>query len=313
MTALLWDRYQAWTAGDIVAMRGVGQENRLLDFKLLAKPEFGADDQRHLAKAVSGFANAEGGVIVWGVDARRDPSDEYIDQVVAAPGVANARAILARLNELSSTASAPGLHGLDHRIIEGDGTHPSFVATYVPEGESGPYMAMLDQARHRYYRRIGSAFMPMEHSMVADMFGRRPRPTLNVEFRPEASATLNLRAIVSNVGRGIARAPYLMLRAGEPLVAIPSMDTQRMPWQPGLPGWHSFAETMDGVIHPGLARQWLPLQTRLATLSPQQRTATYTIGYRLGAADLPEICGRVALTFEPPRVISHEHVHVDEL
>lgn len=312
MTALLWDRYQAWTAGDIVAMRGVGQENRLLDFKLLAKPEFGVDDQRHLAKAVSGFANAEGGVIVWGVDARRDPSDEYIDQVVATPGIANARQIFARLNELSSTASAPGLQGLDHRIIEGDGAHPSFVATFAPEGESGPYMAMLDQARHRYYRRIGSAFMPMDHSMVADMFGRRARPTLKVDFEPLSSGNLTLLAIVTNVGRGIARAPYLMLKA-DPLLRALTIHTPSMPYRHGLPGWSSFAENMDGVIHPGLARRWVSLQSAQGTLSPEQRTATYSIGYRLGAADLPEICGRVALTFEPARVISHEQVHVDEL
>lgn len=309
----LKDRYEGWTAADIVAMKGVAQENRHLDFKLLGKPEFGPDDQRHLAKAVSGFANAEGGVIVWGVDARPDPDDEYIDQVVATPGVANARQILAKLNNLSPDASSPGVRGLDHRIIVGAAELPSFVATFVPEGESGPYMTMLKEARHRYYRRIGSSFSPMDHGMVADMFGRRAQPMLQVECRPESSASLNLRAIVTNVGRGIARAPYLMLRAREPLSASPSMDTRRMPWAPGLPGWHCFAEGMDGVIHPRLARQWLPLQTRMAVLTHEQRKATYTISYRLGAAGLPEVCGVVCLTFEPSCVISHEHVHLSQL
>jgi hypothetical protein len=304
MTTLLWDRYMAWTAADIVAMNGVVQENRHLDFKLLAKPEFGPDDQRHLAKAISGFANADGGVILWGVDARRDPADEYIDQVVATPGVPNARTVLARLNELSSTASAPGLKGLDHRIIEDDGTQ-SFVATFVPEGESGPYMAMLDQARHRYYRRIGSAFTPMDHSMIADMFGRRPRPVLRLELHPESPDNLSVRVIVSNVGRGIARAPYLMLKVNSPLT-ISQSGMHFMPLRPGPTGWSFFAQDMNSVIHPGLALQWVPIYGSSSLPSPHERSKLHTIAYRLGAADIPEASGRIVLTFDPPKVAFDE-------
>ena len=72
MTSPRWDRYVAWTAADIVGMKGVAQENRQLDFKLLSKGDFSGDDLRHLAKAVSGFANADGSVVLWGVDARRE-------------------------------------------------------------------------------------------------------------------------------------------------------------------------------------------------------------------------------------------------
>ena len=212
MSPLLKDRFATLTAADIVAMKGLEQENRHLDFKLLAKPDFGGDDQRHLAKAVSGFANAEGGVIVWGVDARRDPKDDYIDQVVATPGVVDPRPILSKLNGLSSEATSPGLPGLDHRIIQGANGEPSFVATFVPEGESGPYMAMLGEARHRYYRRIGSAFSPMDHSMVADMFGRRPRGVLRAGFEQIGQpAQTILRVHLRNTGRGPIVAPYVLL------------------------------------------------------------------------------------------------------
>ncbi|HEX7638565.1 MAG TPA: ATP-binding protein [Burkholderiaceae bacterium] len=305
MTSTLWSRYQGWTAADIVAMKGAQQENRHLDFKLLAKSDFGADDQRHLAKSVSGFANADGGVIIWGVDARRDPKDDYIDQVVATPGVENPRQVLAKLNGLSADTTSPGLPGLDHRILEGGEGVPSFVATFVPEGESGPYMAMLGEARHRYYRRIGSAFTPMDHSMVADMFGRRARPVLEVQFIPESTARLQLRAIVTNAGRGIARATYLMLHAPAGFRPM-TMDGPVMPFRPGTPGWLSFGENMDSVIHPGLARQLVPLQTDQMGPTSPLRTEAQTIDYRLGAADIPEVCGRILVTFEPARVVTHE-------
>ena len=312
MTSSLWNRYQAWTASDVVAMKGVEQENRLLDFKLLSKPDFGKDDQQHLAKAGSGFANAQGGVVLWGVDARRDPNDDHIDQVISTPGVDNPRQILARLNELASVATAPGVAGLDHRIIDGQGATPSFVATFVPEGESGPYMAMLAEVRHRYYRRIVSAFVPMDHSRVADMFGRRARPVLQLELQPIETGNPAVRAIVSNVGRGIARAPYLLLKAAAPLEAL-ALDVHSLQLHRGPRGWASFGEDLSTVIHPGLSRMWVPLRTTLTSVPEHHRTRLHTIAYRLGAADIPEVSGRFVMTFEPAKVAFHELVPASEL
>src|SRR5262245_44980091 len=52
-------------------------EELFLDFKRSADNGTGArlhqDDRNNLAKAISGFGNSEGGVIVWGIDCSRDP------------------------------------------------------------------------------------------------------------------------------------------------------------------------------------------------------------------------------------------------
>jgi hypothetical protein len=49
-------------------------EELFLDFKRSANGGKGQrlhqDDRKNLAKAISGFGNSEGGVIVWGVDCR---------------------------------------------------------------------------------------------------------------------------------------------------------------------------------------------------------------------------------------------------
>ena len=141
--------------------------------------------------------------------------------------------------------------------------------------------------------------------MVADMFGRRARPVLEVQFIPESTARLQLRAIVTNAGRGIARATYLMLHAPAGFRPM-TMDGPVMPFRPGTPGWLSFGENMDSVIHPGLARQLVPLQTDQMGPTSPLRTEAQTIDYRLGAADIPEVCGRILVTFEPARVVTHE-------
>lgn len=48
-------------------------EEMFLDFKQAAtrSDRLHDDDRKNYAKALSGFANSEGGVIVWGVDARK--------------------------------------------------------------------------------------------------------------------------------------------------------------------------------------------------------------------------------------------------
>jgi hypothetical protein len=297
----LCDRYQAWTAADIVAMKGTTQENRHLDFKLLERPDFGKDDKRNFAKAVSGFANAQGGVILWGVDARRDPNDEDIDQVVDAPGVNNARKLVARLNELSADASSPEVAGLDHRVIEGSGTHPDFVATLVPEGESGPYMAMLDEARHRYYRRIGSAFKPMDHAQVADMFGRRPHAALKLVFYQSGERLIS--AELENAGRGVAIAPYLLFfDVYAPFVVSPypgSGKPSDFPLPRTEPGSRAqiegFIGGMSHLIHPSLHLRFRTLQLPNAWSGalPTHCQASF----RYGCAGIPEQQGSLVFDF----------------
>ena len=48
------------------------EENLLLDFKQVNDAELtNKDDRKNLAKALSGFSNSSGGLIVWGIDARK--------------------------------------------------------------------------------------------------------------------------------------------------------------------------------------------------------------------------------------------------
>jgi predicted HTH transcriptional regulator len=54
------------------------EENLSLDFKTLTDSSLSKrDDRKNLAIALSGFANSEGGIIVWGVDAR--PNSDGVD------------------------------------------------------------------------------------------------------------------------------------------------------------------------------------------------------------------------------------------
>jgi hypothetical protein len=64
------------------------EEDLHLEFKLISDSELKKDDRRSFARAVSGFANSDGGLIVWRVDARKNK--DGVDCAVV-PVLANSR------------------------------------------------------------------------------------------------------------------------------------------------------------------------------------------------------------------------------
>src|SRR5215469_16821809 len=110
------------------------QEHLHLDFKLVTSAALAhRDDRKTFATAVSGFANSSGGLIVWGVDARKN--QEGIDCVVGLPGITNIDQMIARLNQLTGEAVEPSAGGIVHRAIHGTGDR-GFAVSKVPESDS---------------------------------------------------------------------------------------------------------------------------------------------------------------------------------
>jgi hypothetical protein len=180
------------------------QEDLTLDFKLAPKNLGDKDERKVLAKAISGFANSAGGLIVWGIDARKDA--DGIDCAQATVPIADPGLLMSRLIEYGAGATSAPAPGVLHRLVEGPGG--PFALTYVPESDSGPHMAKLGE--DRYYQRSGASFRVMEHFAIANMFGRRRRPQLKLYLTCESDYNSVLIEL-ENVGRGAAKAPYLAL------------------------------------------------------------------------------------------------------
>ena len=272
------------------------EENLHLDFKLLdGGPDLGnRNDRKTLAVAFSGFANASGGLIVWGVDARKN--DDGIDCVTDLPGVPNTALLLARLNELTGEAVDPIADGVEHRIIGTLDNGRGFLVTMVPGSDSGPHMAKLGE--NRYYKRSGDSFYPLEHYDIADMFGRRPKPLLKLTYRirnpgPAAEVIVGLK----NHGRSSARAPYLSVSSGAPFHQHwAGLDGNRHEGLPLLieqcrPGTWRYGARSGFVIHPGVSHEVLSL-TRESNRTPVP-PAGVEIQYEIACDDQPLTEGRL--------------------
>jgi hypothetical protein len=239
------------------------QEHLHLDFKLVNDPSMKRDDRKSFAVALSGFANSDGGIIIWGVRAAKDPATG-IDCATDLVPIADIALFLSRLNSLTGEVVAPTVSGVEHEGIDrGDGT--GFVKSIVPASETGPHMARAGEGR--YFKRSGDSFYRMEHFDVADMFGRRKHPKLRLATRISRGGTRSRGTIrqfdllvyltIVNEGRGSARAPFLSIDVSPPFSVYAYGVDGNMNF--GLPvlqrsrgtSSHLYGASSDFVIHPG--------------------------------------------------------------
>jgi len=235
------------------------EEHLQLDFKV-SRPEMTRDDRKSLATCLSGFSNSAGGIVVWGVETKRDTASN-LDVASRLVPLTSLSAFLGTLRSITPSAVSPMVPGVLHKGIE-DGHDVGFAATLVPASDSGPHMAKSGE--DRYYRRNGDAFFRMEHFELEDMFGRRPRPELSAFYRIEPGGSNGVipvaRIVVGlrNTGRGTAHHPFLAV-SPEPPIALCEfgIDGNYHHGLPKLPKGYSFRGERFGslgqvVLYPGM-------------------------------------------------------------
>lgn len=286
------------------------QETVYTEFKKLdVSGTLTRDDRKNVAKAISGFANAAGGVVVWGVEAAKNP--DGVDCASALCPMENARLARSTLESLTGQAVTPMIDGVEHRqfLTEDDS---GFVGTYVPQSDAGPHMAK--QGEDRYYKRSGDSFRRMEHFDIEDMFGRRARPLLTCRLKPlRFQAYKNLKGrppylclgsivvTLQNDGRGVAKFPYVALTVEEPFelseYGIDGNYNTGLPLikDPSTTRRHkTFAGGSDDVLHIDSALAITLIEVRGITSTPEANRAL-RVHYRLDAEGVRPVTGTVEL------------------
>jgi len=156
-------------------------ESLFLDFKRAVTAAGDAalqrNDRENLSKALSGFANSEGGVLIWGVDARRAEGAQR-EGAAKAP-IADAAGFRTLIEGALSGESIPALtNARVHHVLE-DGGPAGYVAVLIPVSLIGPIRATRTD---KYHLRSGSSFGLVPHAVLAGMFGRAPQPVVHPTF-----------------------------------------------------------------------------------------------------------------------------------
>jgi hypothetical protein len=170
------------------------------------EPGLDDDDKKNLAKALSGFANSGGGVLLWGIEENKDKGSLNFQPI------REIQTFTKNVMELSGQATDPPIPAVagDWLPAKSD-PDAGFAALLIPESPLPPHRVILkiSEVQHRYFIRSGSVFPVASHTQLENMFGRRPQPKLVVQV-PDRKFTANsqnwlLAFDLVNEGRGTAK------------------------------------------------------------------------------------------------------------
>jgi hypothetical protein len=183
------------------------QEEVFLDFKE-SRTTNGAlldDDRAHFGKAASGFAHQQGGVLVWGIEARKN--EDGVDEARALKPIPNIKRFFSDLNGYVKYSTDPVVDGIQSRIIyedDNENSNKGFAVTLFPRSDS-VHRALGKRGWSGFYKRYGDSFVPLSTADIRDLFFRNLSPDLELRAAPRPDGTLTFS--LYNRGKGVAKYP----------------------------------------------------------------------------------------------------------
>jgi hypothetical protein len=258
------------------------QENVALEFKTKEKASvsgYSKDDKRNLGAALSALSNSMGGLILWGISAKKDA--DGVDCATALQPITDIERFKADVSRLLSQALMPRHEGIIVEAIPAQEPRGAgYLAIYVERSERRPHRCEFGVGR--YYKRIGDSSIAMEHYDIEDSFKRLVVPWLEAEWHispgerrggPDGNfQTIVIDIQLINPSPVTARFPYLILSR------VRGASIHRD--QPSLryrlhSGEHRFLGDADDVIHPGLTLPVARLRTPEIPIAPRGGDAWY--------------------------------------
>lgn len=213
----LFDRISTGGYAEIIRMvREAEPEELFLDYKRVRTEhpnKLHDDDRNNFAKAVSGFGNSDGGLLIWGVDCHKSRGD-----IPSAIIPIEAKWFKTLLDGAVSGVTLPPHGGVESICVfdpAGPGGTRGIVVSHVPPGFDVPLYGVPSGARN-YYMRAGSSFLPVPHGVLAGMFGRKPQAAITLDasvriFDFESMLSLTFSLFLNNSGRASAEDLYVVL------------------------------------------------------------------------------------------------------
>jgi len=245
-------------------------EELFLDYKqsstTLPSAKLSDDDRKNLAKAIAGFANSEGGIIVWGVDCRHTT---HGDVPTGAAPITQPVALKTLFDTALGGLTLPAHAGVENLALLDKPRTDGFVITYVPIGLHVPYQTLYP--KQEFYIRAGSSFHPTPHAVLAGLFGRTPQPNVSpvvrlrtIEKSDRATIILSFEVSITNAGRGIAEEIFCIVDAKVPAhtqMAFPYDTDRYRGWRTSGNGRDCFTLLMkEAVLPPGTEQMAFPIQ-----------------------------------------------------
>jgi hypothetical protein len=148
-------------------------ESEWLDYKSGKSEDNENDWSKSWGKALSGFANSGGGIVIWGIETKKENGFDVPAKIVP---VQHARKFEDRLRTfVTSRIDPPVLEVQLRSIIQGN--NAGFVVAYIPESKFKPHQAVN---QHTYYLRVGDKHEPINTALLRQLFYPNKYPALRL-------------------------------------------------------------------------------------------------------------------------------------
>lgn len=242
------------------------EENSFIEFKTVVHPNYNdknrEDDKKNISKTISGFANSNGGLVIWGIKAKEN--DKKQDIATEKSPIKELTRFLNTLNRLEGQATIPIVTGIIHRKIEVSEDF-GFIVTYIPPSEFAPHKANFGDKQ--YYKRSGDSFYACEHYDIKDMFQRKHSAKLSLKVKNKLFTGGNIRdtlryemiLALRNEGRNFAKAPLIKVDINLPykfadngLYGHGEIGLFRARAKPNTPQMNTYIGGQDIIVFPEL-------------------------------------------------------------
>jgi hypothetical protein len=204
------------TFADIKSLIG-RQEDLFLDFKQSATTDgnLNDDDKDNFRVALSGFAHQEGGVIIWGIECKKDR--EGIDRASALKPIAYPEKFITSLHSYFHATTEPLLDCVVHKPVSSGNTEgvvdQGFVVTYIPKSYK-PHRLLKALKNAIFYKRYGDQFLPViTTEEIRSLFLRQYSPELQplISIESLSHNDLTVRFSVKNIGTASAKSLAVLI------------------------------------------------------------------------------------------------------
>ncbi|HNB25113.1 MAG TPA: ATP-binding protein [Candidatus Melainabacteria bacterium] len=148
-------------------------ESEVLDFKLAKNGDgqLEIEDRTNLARALSGFANTKGGLLVWGVFCAENDRGE--DCVQSFKPIVNIAAFKSGVQSSIHQLTAPAVQGVEFFcILEDEPKTAGYLVLHIP-ASSIPIESVFKKCKG-FYERAGTSFVEMTGNRLVEKAKHRP-------------------------------------------------------------------------------------------------------------------------------------------
>ncbi|MCX6850908.1 MAG: hypothetical protein NTY98_18505 [Verrucomicrobia bacterium] len=128
------------------------------------------------SKAIGAFANASGGVLIWGIDA----PNKFAERTSLAK---DADVLAVKLTEWVNGAAIPHVHGIDIRAVKEAQSQEGFVVCFIPASRFAPHQSIWPQKQ--FFMRCQDGSHECGYTELKRLF----QPALGAIYEAVASAT----------------------------------------------------------------------------------------------------------------------------